>query len=93
LDKTQAAIEGEWRRREDEEDIVGKEMRVEGNDTSEKHAEIEGTGQTLGTTCENTSSVEVRANATRPLLICWGGTCDSGHHQGTSQTDDNGYKD
>jgi hypothetical protein len=90
LDRTQAAIEEEWRRREDEEDLVGRGMRVEGEDTSEKYSGIERTSQTLGTTCGNTSSVEVESNATRPLLICWGGTCDSGHR---SQIDDNGHKD
>jgi hypothetical protein len=104
LDKMQTAIEDEWRRREEEDDKVGSTRRDKENvreetaemgtmATSGNNLKTEGMNQVLGRTCDNTRPVDVRANATRPLLICWGGTCDSGHHQGTPQTDDNGYKD
>jgi hypothetical protein len=102
LDRTQAAIKEEWRRREEEDDKVGGTTRGEREAREETVGigtvatpstgdilETEGPSQIPGSTWVDTSSVEVIANATRPLLICWGGTCDSGHQQGTPQIDGN----
>jgi hypothetical protein len=103
LNRTQAAIEEEWRRREEEDDKVQGTTRAEGDEREEtvgtrtapipttgEKSETEGRSQTPGRTWDDTSLVEVIANATRPLLICWGGTCDSGHQQETPQIDGNG---